>query len=241
MNRRGQAGRSAQSEYRRRRRVHRRRAAGLLPLVAVGAVAAGIVTARTTGAPPLGFAAAGLVVAAYARASFGETRDAAAWRIGAQAERVTAYLLRGVERAGMVVLYDRALPGSRANIDALIVAHDRVLAVDTKRWRRDARVRVRHGTLWCGSADQSHAVAVNRWIAERVARELSCAAGASVPVLAVIAVHGARVPRGGLVVDGVVVLAAGQLPRYLGRVPVWRRDEVAAVAAAAATAFPGKP
>jgi hypothetical protein len=52
---------------------------------------------------------------------FRPSPDAVAWRRGAAGERRTARLLDPLERRGWAVLHDLAVPGSRANLDHLVI------------------------------------------------------------------------------------------------------------------------
>jgi Nuclease-related domain len=73
-------------------------------------------------APRLGLILGGLAaVAAGWGLRFRPSPDAWAWRRGAGGERRTARLLEPLERQGWVVLHDLAVPGSRANIDHLVI------------------------------------------------------------------------------------------------------------------------
>ncbi|WP_344948251.1 nuclease-related domain-containing protein [Sphaerisporangium flaviroseum] len=58
------------------------------------------------------------------------------WRKGAAGERRTARALRRLERAGHLVLHDRALPRGKANVDHLVIGPAGVFVVDTKNWNR---------------------------------------------------------------------------------------------------------
>jgi Nuclease-related domain len=73
-------------------------------------------------APRLGLLVGGLaVMVAGWGLRFRPSTDAVAWRRGAAGERRTARLLSPLERQGWVVLHDLAVPGSRANIDHLVI------------------------------------------------------------------------------------------------------------------------
>jgi hypothetical protein len=73
-------------------------------------------------APRLGLVLGGLAaVAAGWGLRFRPSPDAVAWRRGAAGERRTARLLAALERQGWAVLHDLAVPGSRANIDHLVI------------------------------------------------------------------------------------------------------------------------
>ena len=66
---------------------------------------------------------------------FRSSPDARAWRLGAVGERRTARLLDPLERQGWAVLHDLALPGSRANLDHLVIGHGGVFVIDSKQYR----------------------------------------------------------------------------------------------------------
>jgi hypothetical protein len=95
----------------------------------------------------------GLVVAALAAMvagwglRFRPSPDAVAWRRGAAGERRTAHLLAALERDGWVVLHDLALPGSRANIDHLVIGPGGVFVIDSKQYRGPAAARLVRAAL----------------------------------------------------------------------------------------------
>ena len=99
---------------------------------------------------------------------FRPSPDAVAWRRGAAGERRTARLLDPLERHGWAVLHDLAVPGSRANIDHLVIGPGGVFVIDSKQYRGR---------------------------------------------------HGARVPWGKVVTQGVPVVAARRLPSMLCQLP----------------------
>jgi len=81
-------------------------------------------------------------------------REAARWEAGAEGERRTARRLAELEAEGWTVLHDRALPGSRANLDHLAVSSSGVVfVVDTKLWSAHWPVAVRDGRLFHGTRD----------------------------------------------------------------------------------------
>ena len=61
--------------------------------------------------------------------------DARAWQRGATGERRTARLLDPLARHGWAVLHDLAIPGSRANLDHLVVGPGGVFVIDSKHYR----------------------------------------------------------------------------------------------------------
>lgn len=81
-------------------------------------------------------------------------REAARYRAGAVGEQHTAQRLAPLEREGWTVLHDRALPGSRANLDHLLVSPSgTVIVPDSKRWSAKYPVRVSGGRLLHGEVD----------------------------------------------------------------------------------------
>ncbi|WP_159401119.1 nuclease-related domain-containing protein [Streptomyces sp. NRRL B-24484] len=133
------------------------------------------------------------------------------WAVGAAGERQTARLLVPLERAGWTVLHDRAIPGSSANLDHLLIAPGgEVIYIDTKNWvSRNSQLQVRNGQLWYGGHCQTRALQTVAW----EARQAELALG--VPVAAHVAVHGAKVPRGVLHLEGVTIANASLLVRRL--------------------------
>src|SRR3954469_25066176 len=74
--------------------------------------------------------------------------DARAWEQGAIGEVTTAALLSGLEDIGWVILHDLAIPGSKANIDHLLIGPGGVLVIDSKNF--SGRITRGSGTLWHG-------------------------------------------------------------------------------------------
>jgi hypothetical protein len=92
------------------------RVAAILGIGAVGGVLGSLLAPRLS--LVVGVLAA--VAAGWGR-RFRPSPDASAWRRGAEGERRTARLLGPLARHGWVVLHDLAIPGSRANLDHLVI------------------------------------------------------------------------------------------------------------------------
>jgi hypothetical protein len=163
----------------------------------------------------------GLVVAALAAAAAGwglrfrPSAEAVAWRQGAAGERRTARLLCQLERHGWAVLHDLAVPGSRANIDHLVIGPGGVFVIDSKQYRGRLQLD-RFGRLWHGRYPLAPALGAVSFEADRAAQVLT---DPDVVVVPIVAVHGAQVPWGKVVTDGVPVLPARRLPRMLYELP----------------------
>lgn len=68
------------------------------------------------------------------------------WAVGAQGERALGALLDRLRDEGMAVLHDRRIPGSRANIDHLVVCPAGVFVIDAKNYK--GRVERRDRGAW---------------------------------------------------------------------------------------------
>jgi Nuclease-related domain len=138
-----------------------------------------------------------------------------AWRRGAAGERRTARLLAPLERHGWAVLHDLAIPGSAANIDHLVIGPGGVVVIDSKRYR--GRLQPDRDGLLC---HRRHLLVSTlrkvRWEADQADEVLGIA---EVEVAAIVAVHGASVPWGGLEADRVTVASARRVPELLQALP----------------------
>jgi Nuclease-related domain len=214
----GRPGGSAKATWRRRRSVERSTWARTLPLRLAGVLAtgigAGLLAARIL--PRLALVA-GLLGAAGVGwlVRFRPSQETTAWRRGAAGERHTARLLARLDRRGWAILHDLAVPGSRANIDHLAIGPAGVFVLDSKQYSGRLQLDP-HGQLWHGRYPLAAMLAAVRFEAEQAAQVL---AAPGVEVVPIVAVHGAPIPWGKLVVDGVPVVPARRLPSMLRSLP----------------------
>ncbi|WP_328392439.1 NERD domain-containing protein [Streptomyces sp. NBC_00390] len=98
---------------------------------------------------------------------------------GRRGEARTARLLAPLARKGhALVLHDRAVPNSRANLDHLVFTVAGAAYVDTKNWTSGkSRLTVQGSTLRYGQYDQSHAPQTVVWEAEQACARRSGAPG----------------------------------------------------------------
>jgi Nuclease-related domain len=186
------------------------RVAATVGAAAAGAVLGSLLTPRL--ALVLGALAA---VAAGWGLRFKPSSDAVAWRRGAVGERRTARLLGPLERHGWAVLHDLALPGSRANIDHLLIGPGGVYVIDSKLYR--GRLQLDGcGRLWHGRSPFAPTLRAVDDQADQAALVLLDPGVVLVPI---VAVHGARVPLGKVVTNGVPVVATRRLPSTLRQLP----------------------
>ncbi|MFF4388554.1 nuclease-related domain-containing protein [Streptomyces sp. NPDC001552] len=133
-------------------------------------------------------------------------RQANQWAAGAVGERATAARLAPLAAQGWTVLHDRALPGSRANADHLLISPAGVVfVVDSKRWRASQRLRISDGRLVDGHGDLTYRLRGIRHEADVVRRVLDC------PVIALVSMDGPHVDGGELLLDGIRIVPADRL------------------------------
>jgi hypothetical protein len=167
-------------------------------------------------APRLALVLGGLAaVAAGWGLRFRPSPDAIAWRRGSAGEQRTAQLLGPLERNGWAVLHDLALPGSRANIDHLVIGPAGVFVIDSKQYRGRLQLDA-CGRLWHGRYPLAPTLQAVSFEADQAALVLT---DPGVVVLPIVAVHGAQVPWGKVIVDGVPVVPARRLPSMLRQLP----------------------
>lgn len=89
-----------------------------------------------------------------------EPQSTQAWQRGAVGEEKLARSLDALTERGARVLHDRRIPGSRANIDHILIAPAGVFVIDAKRYKGRPHLRVEGGilrprveTLMVGSRD----------------------------------------------------------------------------------------
>jgi hypothetical protein len=214
----GRPGRSARARWRRLRAAEWAAWIRTLPwrVAATLGIGAGGGLLGSLLAPRLGLVLGALAATAAGWGlRFRPSPDAVAWRRGAAGERRTARLLGQLERQGWMVLHDLAIPGSRANLDHLVIGPGGVFVIDSKQYRGRLQLDG-SGRLWHGRhplAPTLHAVSFE---ADQAAQVLPDPGVAVVPI---VAVHGAQVPWGKVVVHGVPVVPAKRLPSLLRALP----------------------
>jgi hypothetical protein len=214
----GQPGGSAQARWRRARAAEWTAWTRTLPwrLAATLGIGAGGALLGSLIAPRLGLVAGSLAATAAGwRLRFRASPDASAWRRGAAGERRTARLLGPLERHGWAVLHDLAVPGSRANLDHLTIGPGGVFVIGSKQYRGRLRLDP-SGRLWHGRYPLAPTLRAVSFEADQAAKVLTDPGVAVVPI---VAVHGAQVPWGKVVVAGVPVVSARRLPSLLRQLP----------------------
>lgn len=113
-----------------------------------------------------------------------------AWARGSEGEQELANALAGVE--SIRVLHDRRVPGTRGNIDHIVVAPGGVFVIDAKRYEGTIRVRdvgglfKRDERLYVGRRDCSRLAENMAWQVEAVERALASVEPTPPPVTPVL-------------------------------------------------------
>jgi hypothetical protein len=142
------AGGSTQAEFDRRATIHRKKLAASRPvLLAWAAAGLWLAVVAEVVVPPVGIVVFVFVVVTAAQSVFIPGRTAA-WAIGAKGELATAQALNELKTEGFVVLHDRLIPGSSANIDHIVIGPPGVAVVETKSY--SGRLRVRGDDVYVG-------------------------------------------------------------------------------------------
>jgi hypothetical protein len=229
----GVPGASARAIYRRLRAAEladwSRSLAWRLPLVGGAGIGAAVLTSPLPSVARLMVSLAAVGVVGW-RLRFRASAEASAWRTGARGERRTARRLYRLARRSYVVFHDLGMPGSRANIDHLLIGPSGVFVIDSKQY--SGRIQqTPDGRLWHNHYPMDEQLATVRAEARAVGGILG------VPVIPLVCVHGASVQWGGLAAQGVAIMPAGQLRSALGADAVLSAEQVMMLAGAAQARF----
>jgi hypothetical protein len=214
----GRPGGSAQARWRQMRAAEWAAWIRTMPWRAAAAlgIGAGAGLLGSLIAPRLVLVLGGLAaVAAGWALRFRPSREAIAWRRGAAGERRTARLLGPLEQLGWVVLHDLAVPGSRANIDHLAIGPGGIFVVNSKQYRGRLKLDP-SGRLWHGRYPLASTLQAVSFEADQAAQVLP---DPGVVVVPIVAVHGAQIPWGKVVMNGVPIVPAQRLPSMLRQLP----------------------
>ncbi|MGW0803602.1 nuclease-related domain-containing protein [Nonomuraea sp. NPDC002799] len=139
-----------------------------------------------------------------------------AWRRTSVAERRTEAQLRKLERSGYRTLHARAIPGSEAQIDHLVVGPTGVYAVDSEKWDKRLPVRVQMGKkLFHGPFDMKPRITEAKWEASQASELITEAFGREVAVVPSLAIYGPPVPWKIMTIRGVDVYQGDRARRWI--------------------------
>jgi Nuclease-related domain len=147
-------------------------------------------------------------------ALFATPNSITAWQTGAEGELRTGRLLEPLEAEGFRILHDRKIPGSRANIDHIVIGPPGVFVVETKSLGGSLQIRGNDvfvaGRRKTGMIDEvkREALAVESALADEIAAH-------GWTVSPVICVHRADLPLFRSEVAGVRIVSGKDLVTHL--------------------------
>ena len=222
------AGGSAQREFERRKAKERaaikRNLPWTVPLVVVLSIAGGVLADRFLGS--FGWMAGLLIAAGLGMELWGTSSHITAYGIGAEGERLTGRVLDKLD--GYIVLHDRKIPGSKANIDHVAIGPGGVFVIETKNYKGE--VTIKGDDLFVAGRKRTsiveqtwrEAVNVQTVLAEHMAR-------LAFDVVPVLCIHGCAVPW--KTVQGVRLVGPRGLKKLITKAkPVLSEEDVRALA-----------
>jgi hypothetical protein len=139
-----------------------------------------------------------------------------AWRRASVAERRTEAQLRKLERNGYRTLHARAIPGTEAQIDHLVVGPTGVYAVDSEKWDKRLPVRVQMGKkLYHGPFDKKERLTEAKMEATKAGELISKEYGREISVVPSLAIYGPAVPWKVMSIRGVDVYDGGRARKWI--------------------------
>lgn len=136
------------------------------------------------------------------------------WRTGADAEDRTARALAELEAEGFVVLHDRRKPGTRDNIDHVIVGPTGVFVVETKSY--SGPLSIRGDDVFVGGRRRTDIVHHARSEAD-IVQAILAISGGGLLVTPILCIHRAELPLLKAEVQGIRVVNERGLVRVLRR------------------------
>jgi len=155
---------------------------------------------------PIVFLAGPMLLAGLLMKTVFVPQGTSAWGVGADGERRTGLALEQLRSEGFVVLHDRLIPGSSANIDHIVIGPPGVAVVETKSYGGTIRVyggdvyiRGHRRTDKTVSAAKRQARVVNQALGRELERR-------HLAVKPILCVHRARLPESGAAPQGVSIV-----------------------------------
>lgn len=171
-----------------------------------------------------------------------ERQSTRAWAIGAEGEARVGSRIDAIAGESIRVLHDRRIPGTKANIDHIVVTPAGVWAIDTKRYAGKAPEKRVEGGFFSPRVEKLYARGDKTRLVDGVLRQVAALTEAvgDVPVRGVLCFIDAEWPlfAGPFTVNGVLVTWPGKLVRAIVSDSGGAVD-VAAVSATISTRFRG--
>ena len=174
-----------------------------------------------------------------------EPQSIKAWSVGAEGEREVGQRLNSLAGPDFIVMHDRKMPRSRANIDHIVVSRAGVFVVDAKKYAGEVRKRDVGGfrrkdeRLFAGSRDCTKLV---EQVDGQIAAVEAALSGLAVTVSGVLCFVGAQWPLFGrpLQFGRVTALWPKALDKHLLASPVLTSDLVRVTAERVQERFPAR-
>lgn len=181
-----------------------------------------------------GFLVAALAAAADTVYYWRQRMTSSVWRKGQRGERRTSAILRlTLGRGGCRVLQGRDVP-EHGRLDHLVISPTGVFMVDNQAVSPDTEIVEYRGTLFVDERSGARLTRPLRERADAVARLLADRLGGEIAVEAVGVIHGGRLTPALAEADGVTLVRALRLPRWIrGQRTRYTPAETAAIAEAA--------
>lgn len=176
-----------------------------------------------------------------------EPQSTQAWQRGAVGEEKLGRGLDKLQERGALVLHDRRIPGSRANIDHMVIGPPGVFVVDAKRYKGRPQLRVEGGILrprverlMVGRRDCSKLVTGIRKQVDLVTAALTKAGFGQTPIRGMLCFIDAAWPLigGSFSTSGIDVVWPNKIAERLKTTQSLDNDEIRAVHEALAQYFP---
>jgi hypothetical protein len=182
----------------------------------------------------LGLLAAAVAAAADALWHWRQRAASSVWRKGQRGELRTARLLRfAVEWRGYHVVAGRNIPG-RGQLDHLVIGDTGIILIQNQAVPPEIEIAEYRGTLYVDERPGATMAAEMRETAQQTAALLRQRLDRDVTVDPVTVVYGGDLRRGLVAAEGVTLLRAHRLPKWIrGRRVRYTPEEVAAIAEAA--------
>lgn len=210
------AGGSARAEFDRRSARHHERARRQRPFLIAAALVSVVVAAvafATNVSPLLGWFGLAVLIGSLGR-MVTTPNHVTAWATGADGEERTAAALEPLVADGFRILHDRRIPGSRANIDHIVIGPPGVFVVESKSFS---------GTLEIRGSEVYVAGRRRTAMLDEVRREVAAVEAALGPefaalgirVMPLICVHRAELPLFRSEADGIPIVSAKGMVKRL--------------------------
>ena len=201
-----------------------------------GLAAAALIIGTWAVSVPFGLLAALVVAGADALWHWRRRAAESVWRKGQRGERRTARILRlFLESRGYRVLHGRKVPG-RGQLDHLVIGSTGVLLIENRAVPPETEIAEYSGTLYVDERPGAKMAAEFRETARQAAEMLRERLDRDIPVEPVLVVYGGDLRRGQVSAEGITMLRAHRLPRWVRNRRVrYTAEQIAAIYEAAHT------